>query len=204
MSENLLGLMPYHSFFLQYGQFLGAWSTFDLLVEVAIMRELRLSVEESCIVVSSLQFGAKTHILTSLLNRTEEGKAKSAIITEAIRFAERNGFAHGFISTSEDQQRYTFVRREVKGALNVKLKTFTPLQMQKHLYVFCDKVSKAQEALSINSDELIRYQQEVESYAKAPQVPSSDRPRSETNSLEATREPRRGRKAQRQAAKRTE
>ncbi|MGB6490498.1 MAG: hypothetical protein WBF10_03480 [Methylovirgula sp.] len=193
------GLTAYHYFFLQYGQFLAVWNSFDVLVEIAIMRALRLSVEESCILSGALGFGAKSNVLLALLNRSPEEKQKVQLITEAIQVAERNGFAHGFISVSADSETFTLVRREVKGSLEVKPKAFSALQMQKHLFVFMGKFAQAQQAFSISDDDLIKYQREVESFAKAHPTPKSSSPRPATSFREAKRESRRGRKARRKA-----
>ena len=194
-----LGLTAYNHFFLQYGQFLAVWNSFDVLVEIAIMQVLRLSVEESCILSASLGFGAKSNVLLTLLNRTPAGKQKAQLISEAIQLAERNGFAHGFISVSADSETFTLVRREVKGSLEVKPRALSALQMQRHLYIVMGKFAEAQTAFSISDDDLIKYQREVESFAKAPPIPKSSSPRSATNFREAKRESRRERKARRKA-----
>lgn len=91
MSNNsALGMQPYHHFFLQYGQFLACWNSFDVLIEIALMRELRLTSEEACIVFASVGFGAKCHILGALLTKSAEGKKTYRLITDAVQLAERN------------------------------------------------------------------------------------------------------------------
>jgi hypothetical protein len=200
--QTISGLTTFQHFFLEYGPFLAAWNTFDIMIEVALMRLLRLTPKEACIVFASVGFGAKHNILGALLVQTEEGKRKYAIAQEAINLAERNGFAHGFISVSEDDERFTLVRREVKGSLQVKPKVFTPLAMQRHSHTFLAKFEEAQKAFEITDYDLIEYQREVESYAKPDQVPRSNRPRSATNFREANRESRRQRRLRKLAESR--
>jgi len=72
MADSLSPVSAYGEFFIQYGQFLAAWNSFEVLVEVAIMRELRLTVQESRILNGALGFGAKSGILRALLVRTDE------------------------------------------------------------------------------------------------------------------------------------
>ncbi len=184
---------------MEYGKFLGAWSSFDVMVEVALMRQLRLTPREACTVFASIGFGAKFHILGALITSTDSGAKKYAIIQDAVKLAERNGFAHGFISVNPDGDQFTMVRREVKGALEVKPKVFTPLTMLRHEHLFLGKFEEAQTAFSISDEDLILYQREVESYAKPPQSPSSSRPQSATSFREAKKLSRRERRAQRKA-----
>jgi hypothetical protein len=199
--EPSFGITPYHHFFLQYGQFLAAWNSFDVLVEIALMRELRLTTKETCIVFASVGFGAKSFILGALLTQSEAGKEKYALITSAIQLAERNGFAHGFISVSDDQSHFTMVRRAVKGSLEVRPKIMTSLTMQKHLHVFGAKFQEAQAAFAISDGDLIIYQREVESYAKAPQAQDTPHPEAKTNSSASKKSPRKQYRARTIAAR---
>ena len=172
------GLQPFNHFFMEYGTFLGAWSSFEVLVEVALMRELRLSVEEACITFASVGSGARFNILYSLLSRRPEEAQKATIISEAVDLAERNGFAHGFLSVSEDGEEFTLVRRDVKKTLTVRPKNMTPLQMQRHAHVFYGKFEEAQKAFGITDADLIQYQRGVERLARIPQVPQPAKVRS--------------------------
>ena len=185
--ESIFGITPYHHFFLQYGQFLAAWNSFDVMIEIALMRKLRLTPKEACIVFASVGFGAKSNILGALLTQTEEGRGNYALITGAIQIAERNGFAHGFISVSDDGRHFTMVRRDVKGTLEVRPKALTSLSMQKHLHVFATKFQEAQDAFAISDHDLIVYQREVESFAKAPQAPGRLHPGAKTSSPASTK-----------------
>lgn len=180
--DTPFGITAYHSFFMQYGQFLAAWNSFEVLIEIALKRELKMDTKTTCIVFSSIGFAAKSHILGALLNQAGGGSAKYKLIQAAITHAERNGFAHGFISVSPNSKLFTMVRREVKGQLSVKPKEFTSLTMQKHLYVFGNMMVEAQDAFNITDNDLIKYQREVELLAKAPPAQGSPHPAIKTNS----------------------
>jgi hypothetical protein len=199
MSKARTGMRPWHHFFLEYGQFLAAWNSFDILIEVALMRQLRLTVREACVVFASVGFGAKHNILGALMTPTEEGQRKYKIVQEAIQLAERNSFAHGFISVDEARERFVLVRREVKGSLEVRPKDFSPLLMQKHAHLFFGKFEEAMQAFGITDHDLIKYQREVESFAKPPQAPNSSRLQSATSFAEAKKLSRRERRAQKKA-----
>jgi hypothetical protein len=180
---------------MEYGQFLGAWSSFEVLVEVALMRELRLSIEEACITFASVGSGARFNILYSLLSRRPEEAPKAAIISEAVDLAERNGFAHGFISVSEDSTQFTLVRRDVKKSLTVRPKAMTPLQMQRHAHIFYGKFEEAMNAFGITDADLIQYHRGVELLAKTPQAPPLAKARSAVSFREEKRALKRERRA---------
>jgi hypothetical protein len=65
--QTISGLTTFQHFFLEYGPFLAAWNSFDVLIEIALMRELRLTAKEACTVFASVGFGAKHNILGALL-----------------------------------------------------------------------------------------------------------------------------------------
>jgi hypothetical protein len=189
------GLQPFHHFFMEYGTFLGSWSSFEVLIEVALMRELRLSLDEACITFASVGSGARFNILYSLLSRRPQEAHKVAIISEAVDIAERNGFAHGFISVSPDGTNFTLVRRDIKKTLTVRPKTMTALQMQRHGHMFYGKFEEAQRAFGITDYDLIQYQRGVELLAKTPQAPSPAKALSAASFREAKRALKRERRA---------
>ena len=85
------------AFFGEYGVFLCVWSGFELIIEIILMRELRLDPQEASIVCGGLSAGPKVQILTSLLTRSEAGSGGASLIREAQALADRNSFAHGFL-----------------------------------------------------------------------------------------------------------
>jgi hypothetical protein len=200
-SDPIVRLTPFSHFFMEFGQLLGAWNTFEAMVEVVIMRELRLSVEETCIVCGGLNFSSKVGIAHSLLNRTAEGKQKSSAINSAHTLAERNGFAHGIISVNEESNLFTVVRRDVKAKLSVHTKPLKSTDMQKHGHSFYAKFEEAMQICGITDHDLIVYQREIESFAQAPQSPVKPHRESPPSFRSAKQERRHKLRAQRKAEK---
>ena len=188
-------LSPFNHFFMEYGKLLGAWGAFEVVIEVALMRELRLTPEEACITFASVGSGARFNILYALFNRRPSDKSKISLITEAVELAERNGLVHGFISANHSSDVFTFVRRDVKRELIVKPKIMTALQAQRHLHIFSNKVQEVQDRLAISDEDLIRYQRFVESLAKIPQAPPPAKVRPAVSFREAKQALRRERRA---------
>ena len=73
-------------FFSLYGSFLQLWQSFELVIEIGIMRQLNLSARHASIVLNSLNFSAKSSILLALLKEdAEKNKVAISAITEAKR-----------------------------------------------------------------------------------------------------------------------
>jgi hypothetical protein len=70
-------------FFSLYGSFLQLWQSFELVIEIGIMRQLNLSARHASIVLNSLNFSAKSSILLALLKEdAEKNKVAISAITE--------------------------------------------------------------------------------------------------------------------------
>jgi hypothetical protein len=198
---KIIELTPFHHFFMEYGQLLGAWNTFELFIELIVKRELRLTHEETTIVCASLGFAAKVSIAKSLLNRTDAGSNTAAAIGAAHNIAERNGFAHGFISIDESEGVFTSVRRDVKDKLIVRTKPMKSTDMQKHGHAFYAEFNKAMNLAGITDADLIAYQRDIESLATVPQAQASPRPVSPPSFRSAKQERRHRLRAEAKAKK---
>src|SRR5437588_12172962 len=108
-------------FLAEYGNFLANWSTFEVIVEIIIMRQLRLTPEEASIVCAALGLGAKMNLLCSLLNRNSASEAGVRLLTHAQRVAERNSFAHGFFLRDKEQAEFHLIRRDIKYRYEAKM-----------------------------------------------------------------------------------
>jgi len=192
---QVVTLSPFNQFLLVYGIFLASWHSFEVMVEVLIRRELRLSVEETCIVTAGLGFGAKFAILRGLLNRTDAGRVGTTLIAQAQQIAERNSFAHSFLSVDATKQHFTQTRREVKDTLTVRLKRYSVETMEKQKDDFFAKFAEAQKHFGITDADLDAYTREIESFAKAPEAPASPLPESPASS----HSPRQQRRAEQRA-----
>ena len=111
-------------FLFEYGNFLVFWSTFEVVVEVVIMRQLGTDAERTSIVCGGLGIGAKMAILCSLLNRTPGNEKGVALFKEAQTLAERNSFAHGFFLVERATGKFELIKREVKDTYRARVKNF--------------------------------------------------------------------------------
>ena len=93
---KITGAIESSFFAAAYGLFNAIWSNFELTIEILIMRQLRLTPQESSIVCGGLSLGSNINILLSLLNRDETNRKGAALLKQAQTFADRNSFAHGF------------------------------------------------------------------------------------------------------------
>jgi hypothetical protein len=174
-------------FLREYGSFLALWSTFDLAIEIAIMRELRLSPQEASIVCAGLGFGAKTNVLYSLLSRDENNESKVAAVKEAQRLAVRNSFAHGFLFRDDEIARYCLVRREVKERYSIKSRNLDSATMTEHGLDFGALFSAAMNALKITEADLDSYAQSIRDDVIALQDQARRRRESRTSSRSSNR-----------------
>src|SRR5215469_26896 len=99
----------------RYGSFLQLWQTYELMLEVMIMRTLRLSEVEASIVCGSLSYAAKSNILLALLNLSKTNSVAVTAIREAQAAAERNDLVHSFMTHAGSVGLMRFVRRDVKN-----------------------------------------------------------------------------------------
>jgi hypothetical protein len=153
-------------FFGVYGSFLQLWQTFELVIEIAIMRRLSLSTRHASIVLNSLNFSAKSSILLALLREAEqENKEAISAITSAHTQAERNDFTHCFLTTS-DAGLMQLVRRNIRnGHYSVNLRDVNATAMRDHGFQFAEAAEKAMKALRITSADVDEYSREIESHA---------------------------------------
>jgi hypothetical protein len=198
--DIIVKLSPFNHFLLHYGRFLSSWHSFEILIEVLIMRELRLTVEKTCIVTAGLGFGAKVAIANALLARKNDAEGVR-LISQVQQAAERNSFAHSFLSIDSAHENFTQVRREVKKSLSVRLKKFSPRDMQAHTNAFFAKYAEAQKHLGITDAAMVRYQQKVESFAPVPKVPEAPPLESPTSYRSSKRKYRAERRAQKRQPK---
>lgn len=139
----------------RYGAFMVTWSNFEILIEVAIKKALRLSIEEANILLASLGFQAKANILYSLLQLQSGHSSKISAVRHVITLAERNFLVHG--TFFRPYGRTVIVRREVKHKYSSKAREITADSMDAH----CDKVVqaivKARAVLQVEEDEIVEY-----------------------------------------------
>jgi hypothetical protein len=154
-------------FLMHYGDFLAFWSTFDMMVEILIMRELGTTEEKASIMCASLGFGAKANIACSLLNGgpSDHKKRTATLLREAQQLAERNSFAHGFFLVNRETQQFELIKREVRDAYIARIRDLDCDSMAKHTQKFIDKVGEMQSHADITEDDFLAYTKEIEAHA---------------------------------------
>jgi hypothetical protein len=174
-------------FLFQYGNFLVFWSTFEIVVEVVIMRQLGTDPERTSIVCGGLGIGAKMAILCSLLNRTAGNEKGVALFKEAQTLAERNSFAHGFFLVTHATGGFELIKREVKDTYRARVKQFDADLMDTHSTEFIRKVEAIQRHFAVSEKDLHDYTKQIEAHALAHPSQGKPRPSPQTNSSKAKR-----------------
>jgi hypothetical protein len=153
-------------FYGRYGAFLQLWQTFELLVEIIVMRQLRLTVHQTSILCGGINFAAKISIAVSLLmeDRIKNEKAITSLKT-AASVAERNDFTHSFLTHGSDGSLH-LVRREVRReGYSVDVRIMTVTEMQRHGEAFAGAFENAAVELKISETDVDAYAREIESRA---------------------------------------
>ena len=152
-------------FFGLYGSFLQLFQTFELVIEISIMRQLSLSARHASMILNSLNFSAKSSILLALLREdAQKNQAAISATSTAQTQAERNDFIHSFLTTS-DIGLMRLVRRNIKnGHYSASLRDVDATMMGNHGYKFSQALERAMEALAVTSTDVDQYAREIESH----------------------------------------
>lgn len=169
-------------FLFEYGNFLVFWSTFEIVVEVIMMRQLGTDAERTSIVCGGLGIGAKMAIVCSLLNRTLGNEKGVALLKEAQTLAERNSFAHGFFLIEHATGGFELIKREVKDTYRARVKKFDAELMDKHSTEFIRKVEEIQRHFSVTAKDLADYTKQIEDHASARASQGKPHPSPQTSS----------------------
>ena len=137
-----------------YGTFMVSWSVLESVLEVAIMKQLKISELQAAIVTSSLGFRARSTILSSLLNlHGDEYSEAVKVLNKITQNAKRNTFVHGHIFVGE-QEKLTFVKADVNQKYRAKRVTLTAVELYLHVLEINSSVAVLQKLLAISDDEL--------------------------------------------------
>jgi predicted phage tail protein len=151
----------------RYGGFLQLWQTYELLLEILIMRTLRLSVRETAILCGSLNYAAKSNIIIALLSKDENVAPGIAALRATQSAAERNDFVHSFLTHSPIATTFHLVRRDVKnGKYNVEVRAVNKATMQTHAERFAEAFQAAAVANNVREEDIDAYVIEIESHAQ--------------------------------------
>jgi hypothetical protein len=171
------GLPRVGRFLMHYGDFHAFWSTFDVMVEILIMRELDATAEKTSIVCCGLSFGSKVNIACSLLNSRGDAEAKrtAVMLREAQQLAERNSFAHGFFLVNRETETFELLRREVRDTYHARVKEFDYSRMAHAL---------------ISEKEFLNYVKDIEAHARTLASLGKPLPASPTSSAKSKKKSR--------------
>lgn len=168
-----------------YGSFLALWSTFDIVVEIILLRQLRLTVEEASIVFSSLNFGAKMNILVSLLNREPADTTGITLLKNVQTKAERNSFAHGFFRVDADRHTFALIRREVKDRYVVRRKRYGFKEADNHLQDFIESLTAVDNHFNVTEHDKSDFGRQIEEHVLAQEAQGKTLPEFPTSSEKA-------------------
>src|SRR5262249_32287308 len=145
-------------FHARYGGFLLLWQSFELLIEVAITRELRLSEEEATIVCATLGYAAKINVLLALLKRDTSNASAIKALQTASQSAEQNDFTHSFMIHEPGQERSFLIRRTMReGNYKIDQRPASKDGMQQHGNDFAAAYAQAAKALGITEADVDAY-----------------------------------------------
>jgi hypothetical protein len=153
-------------FMTMYGAFLLLWQEFELMMEIAIMRELNLTADVGSALCASLAFQAKFSTLLALLRRDQSNKSKIAAVKTAQKVAKRNAFVHGFILNLKEDPRIRLVNRTNRnGKYKVTSTAVGMLSMVNHAAEFMEAFEAAGESLGISIADIDAYLLAIEAQA---------------------------------------
>src|SRR5688500_8919142 len=121
-------------FLRNYGLFHSVFGALDLTVDVGIGKLLKLTPEETNLMLIGLDFGRRLQMLMGLADHQNHAN-KVALIAALKRIqdeAKRNAFAHSFLQSSETH--VTFVYRHREKPLHAKRYRYSGTEFQKHVY----------------------------------------------------------------------
>jgi hypothetical protein len=172
-----------------YGNFLATWSTYEIVVEILIMRELGIKPEQASIVCAGRAVDVKLNMLQALMGERAKGHAGLTALIKAREEAERNTFAHGFFRTNREHGDLFLISREVKRGYKAWSKHLNYETMDHHLGKFLDLYLEAKRLFGVKDDDIEAYTQPIEALALAQAAEEERRHReSQANSGKAKRE----------------
>jgi hypothetical protein len=159
-----------------YGLFMTTWAVLEVVIEVAITKQLGLDGTRGNIVTSGLQFERRASILRSLLALHGTTHAQAIkLITQITQDARRNTLTHGLVRVS--QETLDFVKRETVNSLKATKITFTTVDLVAHVQKVNGSIMKLQELLGITDADLEEFSIIAENLANksatSPKPPNS-------------------------------
>jgi hypothetical protein len=165
-----------------HSEFLQLYSSFEIAIEVAIKRLLRLSNDEASVVCGALGAGAKINLLKSLISIQTAPTIKIEAVTKAQTLASRNSWAHGIMLGSlSGADRFYLFYREAKEKFQVKGKRFTAKSMGEYASEFGEAYDSALMDLGLTNEDVHDYTRSILRRAPSSLFQDEPHPEGQTN-----------------------
>jgi hypothetical protein len=143
-------------FYAHLGWFYSAWSSVDLSVDLAICRCLKISPEQTHMLVAGLEFGRKTALLRSVLSTSgytvAEVEKLKGYLTRISKESLRNVFAHSFLAS--DTESVHFIHRKSQGAYSATGYKFMAEGFVQHVKDFVQLAHDFEKALGFSHKDI--------------------------------------------------
>ena len=144
------------------GRFYGIWSTFEVLVEVAIAKTLDIDFEKANLLLGGLGTKRKTSILKSALHLKGKHDAIE-LIKDIVSDAKRNSIAHGIIGHRRKGEELSFLFRDSDDKFRAREYVFSKEEMFHHCKDLLGEIADLQSELGLNDAMLAEYSKAAES-----------------------------------------
>jgi hypothetical protein len=158
------------------GAFVILWSVFEAVLEIGIMRELKLSPVKSAIVTCEMGTKARSGCLRSLISLDRPKHEALGLILRIINEGERNTIHHGMIQVRPAPIK--FIKRTAGGSYKETITSFSSQKMQSHINKLSGLINSLQSSLGITDNDLNTFLEEsrpTSNSSMSPKPPSSKR-----------------------------
>ena len=156
-----------------FGNFFATWSTYEIVVEVLIMRELDVTPEQASIVCTGRAVDVKLNMLQALMGERAKGHAGLSALQNARGEAKRNLFVHGFFRVNRERGDLFLISRAAKAGYWVKSELINYETMDEHLGRFLDLYVEAKRLFGVADEDIEAYTKPIEALAQAQEKSSA-------------------------------
>jgi hypothetical protein len=145
-------------FYTMLGLFYAAHSSAELTLDCAICRVLKLTPEQTHVLVATWEYGRKAAVLRSLLKGSAYNNKEAEIKGYLTKIGKslRNTFAHSFLAS--DEHHVTFVHRTAtQGEYSCIGYNFTPDGFGRHVQDFVQLAHDFEKALGLSHSEIAEF-----------------------------------------------
>ena len=182
MDESVPDIRTKTEFYAAVGMFHVAWSTTDLVISYAIGNLLKISNEETHVLIAGMEFGRKATVLRNLISRAKHRNKAQIVgaLNSVQNDSKRNAIAHGLMTFDTAGTGVTFIDRSRGGEYTATPHYFTYLEFSRHVGWFVDEAERLEVALEIKDEDFQAFARAAISAdkraPKSPTPPSSKTP----------------------------